>query len=48
MTGFVGYVNEAGEEIRFRQKLPCYCDDDEQTTPCLDGRDIFVDSVTVD
>lgn len=47
MDNFVGYVNEAGEEIRFRLKLPCYCDDAEQTTPRLDGQDIFVDCVTV-
>lgn len=40
---FVGYVNESGEEIRFRQEFTGYYDEYEEPNPNLDGRDIFMD-----
>jgi len=42
-TDFVGYVNESGEEIRFRQEFAGYYDECEGLNPNLDGRDIFMD-----
>lgn len=42
-TDFVGYVNESGEEIRFRQEFAGYYSEYEGPNPNLDGRDIFMD-----
>lgn len=41
-TDFVGYVNESGEEIQFRQEFTGYCSEYEVPTPNLDGQDIFM------
>ena len=40
---FVGYVNESGEEIRFRQEFASYYGEYDGPNPNLDGRDIFMD-----
>lgn len=42
-TDFVGYVNESGEAIRFRQEFAGYYSEYEEPNPNLDGRDIFMD-----